>query len=78
MKKLILAITVAAFTIGAYAGEGCCAKAKAAAEAKDNTACAGKTADASKAACPVATEAAKQDASKKNVQSPRGAETNKS
>jgi hypothetical protein len=72
MKKLILALAVAAFTAGAYAGDSCCPKDK------EKACCPGKAAEgcpASKGKCP-AGETAKQDAAKK-VESPKG-ESNKS
>ena len=53
MKKLILAITVSAFTLGAFAGENCCPKDKAACAGKDKagaTCAAGKD----KGGCPLA------------------------
>lgn len=61
MKKLILAVTMAAFTIGAFAGEGCCDKDKAAAE-KDKA-----TAD-----CPASGATAKKDGGTKPVEAPKG------
>jgi hypothetical protein len=66
MKKLILALTVAAFSIGAFAGDSCCDKEKAAAAAKE------------KASCPAAGATAKKDAAKKPVESPKGNQANKS
>ena len=86
MKKLILAVTITAFTIGAFAGENCCPKDKAAAAAKDKSAaccaeksaCTDKSAAANKATCPIAAKAAKDAAAKYKVQSPRGAEASKS
>ena len=77
MKKIILAITVAAFTFGAYAGgEKCCAKDKAAANAKAGAECtakAGATCTAGQAKCCAAGATAK-----KVVHSPRGAEAARS
>ena len=61
MKKLILAVTVAAFTIGAFAGEGCCDKDKAAAE-KDKAA----------AGCPASGATAKKDGAPKRAEAPKG------
>lgn len=49
MKKIILAISLAAFTLGSFAGEACCSKAKAACAGKDKAACAEKAA----AGCPM-------------------------
>lgn len=56
MKSILLAITLTAFTLGAFAGEACCPTEKAAAKAKNanttacsataKTACADKTATA--------------------------------
>lgn len=66
MKKLILALTVAALTAGAYAGDSCCPKDKPA-DAKAT--CPGKSAEgcpASKGKCP-AGGAAKQDTAKKTA-----------
>ena len=61
MKKLILAVTVAAFTIGGFAGEGCCDKDKAAAE-KDKAA----------AGCPASGATAKKDGETKPAEAPKG------
>lgn len=47
MKSILLAITLTAFTLGAFAGEACCPNEKAAAAAKNATACSA----AAKAAC---------------------------
>jgi hypothetical protein len=62
MKKLILALTVAAFTVGAYAGESCCPKDK------EKACCPGKTAEGCTASkdkkCP-AGETAKPEAPNK-------------
>lgn len=81
MKKLILAITVAAFTVGAYAGEGCCEQAKAA--DKDKACCAAKSAascPASKdaAKCPATGATAKKGETAKKVESPKGSQASKS
>ena len=79
MKNLILAITLAAFTVGAFAGEACCKKAKAACADKQNTACAEKAAAScplSKGKCTAGGETAK--AAAKKVQSPKDAANNKS
>lgn len=79
MKKLILAITVAAFTIGAYANDSA---------SKEKSACTGKAACADKAAtsccsatksqCTASTATTKQDAAKKVVHSPKGEQNSKS
>ena len=74
MKKLILAITVAAFTVGAYAGDSA-NKDKATCGDKDK---ATASCPASKGQCPAAGATAKQDNGKKVVQSPKGEQTNKS
>jgi hypothetical protein len=74
MKKLILALTVAAFSIGAFAGDACCDKEKAAAAAKDKASC---PASKDAAQCP-AGATAKKDAAKKPVESPKGSQANKS
>lgn len=84
MKKLVLAITVAAFTVGAYAGDKCCPDKKTVAGKTDEAAaCATKTAAActettaaAKGTCPLAAKKAKQSITK--VESPRGAEASKS
>ncbi len=76
MKKLILAISVAAFTVGAFAGEACCDKAKAAAD-KDKVA-ASCPASKDVAKCPVSGATAKQDADKKPTESPKGEQAKKS
>lgn len=73
MKKLILAITVAAFTVGAFAGESCCDKEKAAAAEKDKAA----------ASCPAAKEAAtgstaQKDSEKKPAEAPKDDQAKKS
>lgn len=72
MKKLILAITVATFTVGAFAGGACCDKEKAATASKDKAA----------ATCPASKEVAgtttKKDVNKKLVESPKGALAKKS
>ena len=77
MKKIILAITVATFTFGAYAGgEKCCAKAKAAGTAKAGAECTAKaaaTCTAGQAKCSAAGTIAK-----KVIHSPRGAEAARS
>jgi hypothetical protein len=74
MKKLILAIAVATFTVGAFAGDACCEKEKAAVAAKDKATC-----PASKGAqCPAAGATAKKDADKKLAESPKGAQAKKS
>ena len=82
MKKIILAITVTAFTLGAYAGgDKCCAKDKAAAAAKAGAECtakAGATCTADQAKCCAGGENAKLQASKKVIHSPRGAEAARS
>jgi hypothetical protein len=83
MKKLILTIAVATFTLGAFAGETCCpveqAAAKAAKKSKTvaTTACstATTTACADKAAtagCPMAKAKCAHVAAKK-IQSPKAA-----
>ncbi len=60
MKKTILAITVAAFSLGAFAGENCADKDKAASGCP-----------ASKDKCP-AGETAKKDAAGKPAEAPKG------
>ena len=61
MKKFILAITVAAFTVGAFAGDSCCDKDKAATE---------KSKEA--ASCPASKESAKKDEKSKPAEAPKG------
>ena len=81
MKKLILAMTVAALTVGAYAGEKECPKDKAACAGKDKACCAEKATagcPTNKGKCPAQGQAAKQDGNNKPTQSPKGAESNKS
>ncbi len=79
MKKLILAITVAAFSAGAFAGEACCEKSKTASADKNKTACSEKATAGcplSKGKCPGNGETAKTTS--KKVQSPKDAAANKS
>lgn len=73
MKKLILAMTVAALTVGAYAGDKACPKDKACCAEKATAGC-----PADKGKCPAQGQTAKQDAIKKPAQSPKGADANKS
>jgi hypothetical protein len=75
MKKLILAIAVATFTVGAFAGDACCEKEKAAVAAKDKATC---PASKDAAQCPAAGATAKKDADKKLAESPKGAQAKKS
>lgn len=70
MKKLVMTVTVAAFAIGAFAGENC-NKDKAACADKDKAAA---SCPASKAQCPTS----KQDAAKAQVQSPKGKQASQS
>ncbi len=71
MKKLILGLTVAALTIGAYAGEKAAGADKAACPGKDKACCAEKAAacPADKGKCPAQGQAAKG----KPAQSPKAA-----
>lgn len=83
MKKLILAMTVAGLTVGAYAGGETCAKDKAACAGKDKdkAACAEKVTagcPANKGTCPAQGQTAKKDGNNKPAQSPKGADANKS
>lgn len=81
MKKLILAMTVAVLTVGAYAGDKACSKDKAACAGKDKACCAKKATagcPANKSKCPAQGQTAKQDGNNKPAQSPKGAESNKS
>ncbi|MGC3959700.1 MAG: hypothetical protein QM813_17770 [Verrucomicrobiota bacterium] len=71
MKKLILAVAVAAFSVGAFAGEGCCDKEKAAAPEKDKAA-AGCPASKDAAKCPVTGATAKKDGEAKPAEAPKG------
>lgn len=70
MKKFILAITVAAFTVSAFAGDACCEKAKAAAE-KDKAA-ASCPASKEAAKCPATGATAKKDGESKPAEAPKG------
>jgi hypothetical protein len=79
MKKLILAMTVAGLTFGAYAGDKAAAQDKSGCAGKDKSCCAQKATagcPANKGKCPGQT--AKQDGNNKPTQSPKGAEANKS
>jgi hypothetical protein len=71
MKKLILAVAVAAFTVGAHAGDACCPKDK------EKACCPGKAAEGCPASkdkkCPAGDT---KDAAKK-PEAPKG-ESNKS
>jgi len=81
MKKLILAVAVAGLTIGSYAGEKAAATGKAGCPGKDKACCAEKAAaacPANKAACQAQGQIAKQGCKGKSVQSPKGADSNKS
>ena len=71
MKKLILAVTVAAFTVGAFAGEGCSDKEKAAAAEKDKSA-ASCPASKDAAQCPATGATAKKDGEAKPTEAPKG------
>jgi hypothetical protein len=75
VKKFILAITVAAFTVGAYAND-CASKDASACTADKEKAAA--SCPANKGQCPAAGTTAKKDAGKKIVQSPKGEQANKS
>lgn len=68
MKKLILAITVSAFTLGAFAGEACCDKEKAAAAEKAAASC---PASKEAAKCPATGATAQKDAEKKPAEAPK-------
>lgn len=83
MKKVILTLAVAAFTVGAFAGEACCSTDKAAAtaakkaKATNTTACSAtaQTACADKAAtagCPM-TKGKCSHVAVKKIQSPKAA-----
>jgi hypothetical protein len=69
MKKLILAITVAAFTVGAFAGDACCDKEKAAAAEKAAASC---PASKEAAKCPATGATAKKDGEAKPAEAPKG------
>ena len=80
MKKLILAMTVAGLTVGAYAGEKASATDKAACPGKDKACCAETSTaacPANKGKCPAQGQTAKQEGNSKPVQSPK-ADSNKS
>lgn len=72
MKKFIIAMAVAAFTVGAYAGEGCAGGEKA------NVAASCPASKKDTAQCPASGATAKKDAGKKVVKSPKDAANNKS
>lgn len=79
MKKLIVALTVVAFTFGAFAGDACCEKAKA--DEKAKACCAEKSAGSCAAGkeagkCPAA--GAKKPVAGKKAESPKGSQANKS
>ena len=69
MKSIILAITLTAFAVGAFAGETCCPKTKAACASKEK---AGATCSAAKGKC------GEKCAGKIRVETPRGADARKS
>jgi hypothetical protein len=70
MKKLILAVTMAAFTIGAFASEGCCDKEKAAADKEKAAASCPASKEA--AQCPATGATAKKDGETKPAEAPKG------
>jgi hypothetical protein len=72
MKKFIIAMAVAAFTVGAYAGEGCAGGEKA------NVAASCPAAKKNVAQCPAGGVAAKKDGQKNVARSPKDAANNKS
>ena len=84
MKKLIATLTVTAFAFGAFAGDACCEKTKAAEAGK--TCCAEKSATSCPAAkeagkCPAAaatSSTAKKPVTAKKAESPKGSQANKS
>lgn len=82
MKKLILALTVAAFTVGAYAGgEGCAAsKDKAACGDKEKSAASCPASKEAKdaAQCPASGATAKKDGDKKPADAAKGNQAKKS
>ena len=69
MKKFVLAMTVAAFSFGAFAGEGCADKDKAACGDKDKAAAG---CPASKDKCPAGGATAKKDGAGKPTEAPKG------
>lgn len=69
MKKFVLAMTVAAFSFGALAGEGCADKDKAACGDKDKAAAG---CPASKDKCPAGGATAKKDGEAKPADAPKG------
>lgn len=74
-------MTVAGLTVGAYAGGKACSKNKTACAGKEKTACAEKATagcPANNGTCPAQGQTAKKDGNNKSVQSPKGAESNKS
>jgi len=81
MKKFILAMTVVGLTVGAYAGDKASTKDKAACAGADKACCGEKATagcPANKGKCPAQGQTAKQQANSKPVQSPKGADANKS
>jgi len=74
MKKLIIAITVAAFTVGAYANDSA-NKEKAACPEKAKAA---SCCPASKNQCPTSGATAKKQSAKKPVHSPKAEQARKS
>lgn len=73
MKKLIAALTIAAFAVAVHAGEGCCPKSKAACADKDKAACAEK---AAKSGC--GEDKSTADTEKKSDSEPASADKSKS
>jgi hypothetical protein len=77
MKKLILAVSVAAFTVGAFAGDTCCEKEKAAAAEKAKAA-ASCPANKEAAKCPATGATAGKEAEKKPAEAPKADQAKKS
>ena len=74
-------MTLAALTVGVYAGDAAPSKDKAACPAKDKACCADKATagcPASKGKCPAQGQTAKQDGNSKFIPSPKAADASKS
>jgi hypothetical protein len=78
MKRLIIAMAVTAFTVGAYAGEACAAKDQAACADKAKVAATCPASKKDMAQCPAGGVAAKKDGQKNVARSPKDAANNKS
>ena len=75
MKKLILAVTLSAFALGAHAGESCADKAKSGCADKAAAGCPASKKDAAK--CPDGGDTAKKKDSEKPAESAKGSQAKK-